>query len=111
MAVSLQLDHSCTFEEGAPVRAAQAKLESLREAHEQQEAQLIVQETQARLEELCAVEGRLSGPSHKKERSAIGKEIMKLRDSEAYISARNFLKNPQQERQRREEQRHGCITK
>ncbi|CAK8986373.1 unnamed protein product [Durusdinium trenchii] len=92
-------------EEGAPVRAAQAKLESLREAHEQQEAQLIVQETQARLEELCAVEGRLSGPSHKKERSAIGKEIMKLRDSEAYISARNFLKNPQQERQRREEQR------
>ena len=26
----------------------------------------------------------------------IGKEIMKLRNSEKYISARNFLKNPEQ---------------
>lgn len=92
-------------EEGAPVRAAQAKLESLREAHEQQEAQWTVEETEARLEELKAAEGKLQGPRHKKERSALGKEIMKLRNSENYISARNFLKNPEKERQRREEQR------
>lgn len=92
-------------EEGAPVRAAQAKLESLREAHEQQEAQWTVEETEARLEALKAAEGKLQGPRHKKERSALGKEIMKLRNGESYISARNFPKNPEKERQRREEQR------
>lgn len=45
------------------------------EAHEQQEAQWAVEETEARLEELRSAETRLQGPGHKKERSApLGKE-------------------------------------
>ncbi|CAE7293762.1 unnamed protein product, partial [Symbiodinium sp. CCMP2456] len=83
-------------EEGAPVRAAQAKLESLREARELEEAQRAVEEAEARLLELQKKEHSLVGAKHKKERSAIGKEMMAIRNSEAYISARNFLKNPDQ---------------
>lgn len=92
-------------EEGAPVRAAHAKLESLREARELEEAQAAVEEAEARLLELQKKEHSLVGAKHKKERSAIGKEMMAIRNSEAYISARNFLKSPDQERKRRQEQR------
>eukprot|EP00933_Yihiella_yeosuensis_P015843 TRINITY_DN13686_c0_g2_i1.p1 TRINITY_DN13686_c0_g2~~TRINITY_DN13686_c0_g2_i1.p1 ORF type:complete len:946 (-),score=306.26 TRINITY_DN13686_c0_g2_i1:38-2740(-) len=92
-------------EEGAPVLAAKAALESLRGAREQQEAERTVLDTEARLQSLANRETALAGPSHKKERSAIGKEMMSLRNSEAYLSARRFLRNPEEERKRRDEQR------
>ncbi|CAJ1334344.1 unnamed protein product [Effrenium voratum] len=85
-------------EEAEPVRAARAKLESLREARELHEAKRTIQQTEARLQQLQQAEAQLAGPSHKKERSAIGKEMMKLRNGEEYISARSFLKNPEQVR-------------
>eukprot|EP00931_Biecheleriopsis_adriatica_P050500 TRINITY_DN29242_c0_g1_i1.p1 TRINITY_DN29242_c0_g1~~TRINITY_DN29242_c0_g1_i1.p1 ORF type:complete len:1355 (-),score=380.51 TRINITY_DN29242_c0_g1_i1:40-3651(-) len=92
-------------EEGAPVRSARAALDSLRGERELEDARRTVRETEARLEVLRAQEAGLTGPSHKKERSAIGKEIMALRGSELYVSARNFVKNPEQEKCRRNEER------
>ncbi|CAE8632024.1 unnamed protein product [Polarella glacialis] len=92
-------------EEGAPILAARATLDRLRGAKELQEAEGHVRQKQARLQDLAAREALLSGPSHKKERSAIGKEIMSLRNSEAFISARSFLKDPEKEKRRRDEHR------
>ncbi|CAE7467024.1 unnamed protein product [Symbiodinium natans] len=57
-------------EEGAPVRAARAKLDNLREARELEEARSTAEAAEARLLELQSQEQALVGARHKKERSA-----------------------------------------
>jgi len=85
------------------LRSATAALEELREAHELEEAERIVKETRERLAALAAREAQITGPAHKKERAAIGKEVMALRGEEDYLSAARFLKEPVAERWRRSE--------
>lgn len=90
------------MEEGSKLlREAALAMEELREEHELEEAECIVRETNAKLEELRAQDQALAGAVHKKERSAIGKRIMTLKGSEEFISAQRFLKDPEAERQRR----------
>merc|ERR550534_574548 len=50
------------------------------------------------LQELREQETLLSGQANKKERSAIGKQIFSLKNSENYLSALRFLKSPDKER-------------
>lgn len=80
-------------------------LEALHEARELAEARRAIEATAAKLGELTLRENALSGPANKKDRSAIGKEIMRLKADEDYLSAARFLKNPVEERKRREVRR------
>lgn len=84
---------------------AASTLDELRDAHEVEEAERLVQSTEARLVELAKREAELAGASYKKERNTIGKEILALKNDSAYLSAVRFLKNPHAERKRREDRR------
>lgn len=88
-------------EDSELLQSAAAALEELREAHELEEAERIVTEMNAKLEELRRQENELVGPVHKKQRNAIGKKILSCRNCEDFVSSQRFLKNPEEERARR----------
>lgn len=87
----------------AIMKSAVSALDSMRDLHEHEQAKLIVNNTMDRIQQLSERESSLKGPSHKKERAAIGKELLALRSGAAYLSAKRFLKDPEGERQHREQ--------
>lgn len=93
----------CCPADGEVFRLAESVLEQLRDAHELEEAEQVVRETNARLADLKKREAALSGATHKKERSAIGKLILATRNKEEYLSAMRFLRSPEEERRRRQD--------
>eukprot|EP00927_Polykrikos_kofoidii_P028314 TRINITY_DN24749_c0_g1_i1.p1 TRINITY_DN24749_c0_g1~~TRINITY_DN24749_c0_g1_i1.p1 ORF type:complete len:1523 (-),score=345.44 TRINITY_DN24749_c0_g1_i1:21-4589(-) len=92
-------------EESEALRLAEVALDGLREAREIEEAKREVEAAEALLRDLAKQESALVGPAHKKERAALGKRVMELKADFNYLSAIRFLRNPKDERIRREERR------